>query len=561
MLDLLIRDALVVDGGGGPPFTASVAVAGGRIVSVQRGPEERHRTGGRETAREDAGAVGREITSDDVGGAQAARVVHAPGLVLAPGFIDVHTHSDLAPFTDPWMDSALRQGVTTVVVGNCGGSVWPEAGLDGLAAMQQTAVADLGGGWATLDEYLVAIDAARPACNVATLVGFGNLRAEVMGLERRPAAAGEVAAMRSLLRAGLEAGAFGLSTGLIYVPDMYADTGEVAAVAAELARHGGLYTSHMRAEGRLLFEAVRETIAIGRAAGVRPHISHLKLEGGHAWGRADELLALLDEGGASADQYPYTAWETDLSSFLPPWAPVGRLAELLADPATKARLVAAVEEGEEGWESSVSGSGWGRIVVETGPEELAGLDLAAIAAARGAQPVEVALGLLLDHPSVVVSGHTMREDDVRTILARPDILVGSDGSAVSPEGPLARTLLHPRSYGTFPRVLGRYVREHPVLTLEAAVRKMTALPAQTFGLEGRGVLTEGAAADLVLFDPAGIEDEATFAHPHVYPNGIDLVVVNGHVAWDADRADGPQQGRVERAGRALRRGGAEAEAV
>jgi dihydroorotase/N-acyl-D-amino-acid deacylase len=225
---------------------------------------------------------------------------------------------------------------------------------------------------------------------------------------------------------------------------------------------------------------------------------------------------------------------------------------LLADPATKVRLIGAVEEGEEGWESSVSGSGWGRIVVETGPEELTGLDLAAIAAARGAEPVEVALGLLLDHPSVVVSGHTMREDDVRTILARPDILVGSDGTAVSPEGPLAHTLMHPRSYGTFPRVLGRYVREHPLLTLEAAVRKMTALPAEVFGLRGRGVVVEGARADLVLFDPAAVQDLATFARPHAYPAGVDLVVVNGRVAWDARRGEG--EGRVERAGRALRRG-------
>jgi len=314
MLDLLIRDALVVDGRGGPPFTASVAVADGRIASVQREQGERRRAGGGETAREGAGAGGREITGGGAGGADAARVVHASGLVLAPGFIDVHTHSDLAPFTDPWMDSALRQGVTTVVAGNCGGSAWPTAGLDGLAAMQQTDVADLGGGWATLDEYLSAVDAARPACNVATLVGFGNLRAEVTGLQRRPATVVEIAAMRTLLDDGLDAGALGLSTGLIYVPDMYADAAEVAAVAAGLARHGGLYTSHMRAEGRLLFEAVHETIAIGRAAGVRPHISHLKLEGGHAWGRAEELLALVAEGGATADQYPYTAWETDLST-------------------------------------------------------------------------------------------------------------------------------------------------------------------------------------------------------------------------------------------------------
>ena len=540
MLDLLIRDALVVDGGGGPPFAASVAVADGRVVRIDREGGRLHRGGG-------------ALLRHDGDRGKAARVVHAGGHALAPGFIDVHTHSDLAPFTDPWMDSALRQGVTTVVVGNCGGSAWPRAGLEGLATMLQTSAADLGGGWESLGAYLAAVDAARPACNVAALVGFGNLRAETMGLERRPATTAEVAAMRGLLEEGLEAGALGLSTGLIYAPDMYADTGEVAAVAAGLARHGGLYTSHMRAEGRLLFEAVRETIAIGRAAGVRPHISHLKLENRHAWGRGGELLALVHEGDATADQYPYTAWETDLSSFLPPWAPVDRLAGLLADPASKAQLITVIEEGEEGWESSVSGAGWGPIVVETGPEELVGLDLAAIAAARGMAPAEIALDLLLHDPAVLVSGHTMREEDVRTILAHPDILVASDGTAVSPKGPLAHTLLHPRSYGTFPRVLGRYVREHPLLALEAAVRKMTALPAKVFGLDGRGVVAEGACADLVLFDPATIEDRATFAHPHVYPTGVDLVVVNGRVAWDVDRAGDDDEGRIERAGRALRR--------
>jgi N-acyl-D-amino-acid deacylase len=334
---------------------------------------------------------------------------------------------------------------------------------------------------------------------------------------------------------------------------MYADTSEIAGVATGLAHHGGLYASHMRAEGRLLFAAVRETIAIGRTAGVQPHISHLKLEGTYAWGRVDELLALIDEGGATADQYPYTAWETDLASFLPPWAPVARLPELLADPAAKSRLVVAIEEGEEDWESSVAGSGWAPIVVETGPTELAGRDIAAIAAERGTAPTDVTLDLLLAHPGIVVSGHTMREDDVRTILARPDILVASDGTAISPEGPQAHTLVHPRSYGTFPRVLGRYVREHPLLTLEAAVRKMTSLPARRFGLAGRGVLKSGAAADLVLFDPDGVGDRATFADPHAYPSGIDLVVVNGRVAWHPERVGDAAAGRVERAGRALRR--------
>jgi N-acyl-D-amino-acid deacylase len=316
-------------------------------------------------------------------------------------------------------------------------------------------------------------------------------------------------------------------------------------VAAAAAPFGGLYTSHMRGEGRLVFEAVREALEIGRQAEVHAHISHLKLEGRFAWGRTDELLETVFLGGASADQYPYTAWETDLASFLPPWAPVTSLPELLADEETRRRLVGAVEEGEEDWESSVAGAGWELVVIEDDLGGTAGRTIAELAGERELAPVELMFALLAEHPNVLVSGHTMREDDVRAILARPDVAVGSDGMAVSPEGPLNATLLHPRSYGTFPRVLARYAREEKVLPLETAVRKMTGLPAGIFGLEGRGTIAEGAFADLVLFDPAGVADTATFASPHAYPEGIDLVVVNGRVAWDGARG--------KRAGRALRR--------
>ena len=538
MLDLLINDALVVDGSGAPAYPADVGVVGDRIASVRR-------TG------EGPGAAG-DDRSAAVGAVPAApppvaHTVDAAGRVLAPGFIDAHTHSDLAPFTDPWMDSALRQGVTTVVVGNCGASAWPRAGLPDLATSLGTTVDELAGGWDSAGEYLAAVDAAGPACNLATLAGFGSLRGEVMGHERHPASPAEVDAMRRLLAEALRAGALGLSTGLIYVPDMYASTEEVAAVAAAAAPLGGIYTTHMRAEGKLLFRAVRETLEIGRRAGVHAHVSHLKLEGRFTWGRVDELLELVFGGEASADQYPYTAWETDLSSFLPPWASVDRLAEMIATAETRHRLVRTIEEGEEDWESSVAGTGWDRVVVEDDVDGAAGRTIAEVATERGMEPVDLALDLLQRHPAVRVSGHAMREEDVRHIMARGDVMVGSDGMAVAPEGPLRDSLLHPRSYGTFPRVLGRYARDEGVLTLETAVRKMTGLPADVFGLAGRGAIAEGACADLVLFDPARVADTATFAAPHAYPTGIDLVVVNGRVAWDGARG--------ERAGRALRRAG------
>lgn len=533
MLDLLITDARVLDGTGDAAFAADVGVAEGRVVLVRRLAEGR--------SGEAGGLAGGGRPAD---GPPAARVVPAAGRVLAPGFIDVHTHSDLAPFTDPWMDSALRQGCTTVVVGNCGGCAWPRRALPDLATTLGVSADDLDG-WDSAAQYLDAVDAARPACNVAALTGFGSLRTAVMGHERRPAAPGEIDRMRGLLAEALQAGALGMSTGLIYVPDMYASTAEIAAVTAAMAPYDGIYTTHLRAEGKLLFDAVREALAIGRLAGVHAHISHLKLEGRFAWGRADELLRLVLGGGATGDQYPYTAWETDLASFLPPWAPVGDLAKLTADPSTRARLVTAIEEGEEGWESSIAGAGWELIVLEDDVEGLSGRTIADAAAERDQTPVDFTLDLLQRHPAAACSGHTMREEDVRAILAHPDVMVGSDGMAVSPEGPLAGTLLHPRSHGTFPRVLGRYVRDERLLTLAAAVHKMTGLPAQVFGLSGRGRVAEGAAADLVLFDPAAVADTATFTAPHAYPQGIDLVVVNGVVAWDGARR--------ERAGRALRR--------
>ena len=526
-LDLVITGAAVVDGSGSPAFAADVGVSDDHIVELRR-----------------VGGEPGDTPAPADAFPPAARTIDGAGMVLAPGFIDVHTHSDLAPFTDPTMDSALRQGVTTVVVGNCGMSVWPRAGLSAMTSFLSTTPDDMPP-WNEFGDYLEAIDTARPACNVAALVGFGSLRRQVMGAERRPAAPAETAAMRRLLGEAVQAGALGMSTGLIYVPDMYATTEEVAAVAAGVAPYGGLYTTHMRAEGHLVFGAVREAIEICARAGVHAHISHLKLEGRRAWGRHDELLALLDASGATGDQYPYAAWETDLASFLPMWAPVGRLDVLLADPATRARLVRSVEEGEPDWESSVADSGWESIVLEARDPELADRDMASVAAQRGIAPVDLMFDLLLDDPEVTVRGHTMNEDDVRAILSRPDIIVGSDGMAVAPDGPLWGTPLHPRSYGTFPRVLGPYVRDEKLLPLEAAVRKMSALPAETFGLDGRGRIAEGAVADLVLFDPATVADGARFGDAHRYPEGVALVVVGGRVAWDGERG--------VRAGRAVRR--------
>lgn len=524
--DLLIANAFVVDGSGAPGRPGTVAVRGDRIEAIL-GPGDPEPAAGR---RFDAG-----------------------GRVLAPGFVDVHSHSDMTPFVEPAMESMIRQGVTTSVVGNCGGSAFPVEGAPELAALTGTDPARLGFDWRTFAAYLDRVNACRPAMNIAALVGHGTLRQAVMGEERRPPTPEEMAQMRRLLASALEDGAVGLSTGLVYAPGLHATTDEIVTLASELGRRGGIYASHIRGEGDSVFDAVGECIEVGRRAGAPSHVSHLKVETRPMWGRAPELLALIDaERGhgadVSADQYPYTAWETELASALPPWTSPAELPEVLAAPDARARLGRSIEEGEPGWQSIGRGIGWDRIVVvsHAGAPEMTGRSIAEIAHERGAEPFEAIAQLLITDRFTGILGHGMAEEDVRAIIARPDVFVATDALAVAPTGPLGSFNVHPRYYGTFPRVLGRYVRDERILSLPDAIRKMTSLPAARFDLAGRGEIRQGAFADLVVFDPDRIADRATFDHPHAFAEGIDLVVVNGRVAWDG--APG------ERAGRALRRG-------
>ncbi len=420
------------------------------------------------------------VLEPDAAEPAGARRIDAAGRVVAPGFVDVHSHSDVSPLVEPTMDSALRQGVTTLVVGNCGTSAFPAAGIPEVASLAGVATADLGASWTTFGGYLQRVQEARPAVNVAALVGHGALRRQVQAEQRRAPTADELAAMTRLLESGLDEGAFGMSTGLIYAPGQHASTSEIAALAGAMARHGGLYASHVRGEGHAVFEAVAECIEIGRRAGVPSHVSHLKVEGRDLWGRAGELLDLLDDArrrgdDVSADQYPYTAWETSLSAALPPWVEPSELAGVLDDPPARERLLGAIDRGEPGWESVGPGIGWDRVAIGTHAPDasLTGRPIAEVAAERGLRPAEAIVELLLADPNTGMVGHGMREDDVRAILSRPDVAVGTDGLAISPEGPLGPYAVHPRYYGTFPRILGTYVRAERLLTIEAAVRKMT----------------------------------------------------------------------------------------
>ena len=518
MFDLVIVNARIIDGVGAPAWDGWVGVRGDRIAAV-------------EPAR--------------VEPPSAVRMVDAGGSVLVPGFVDVHNHSDLAPLVEPGFASTVHQGVTTVVVGNCGISPWPNAGAHECAEMVGGDPATLQLGWPSFNAWMDAMQACSPAVNIAALVGHGAVRAEVMGLAQRSPSADELHAMRALVAEAMDQGALGLSTGLIYVPGMFADTNEIVALAGEVARRGGIYASHIRGEGEHLFGAVEEAISVGRQASLPAHISHLKCETQLMWGRADELLGKVHEADdVTADQYPYTAWESILSSLLPPWAPVESVAAIAV--ADRERLRNAVELGEPSFQSSVDGVGWEGIVVEGGPDpSWDGRSIASIAQEESTEPFDMFVRLLDLRAGTGCIGHAMHEDDVRAILADPDIMVASDAVAMSPAGPLGTQPVHPRNYGTFPRVIGTYVRDG-VLPLEGAVRKMTSLPAERFGVRGRGIIEKGAFADLVILDPARVADTAGFGAPHSFPEGIELVVVNGRVASDG-------RDLWERVGQVLRR--------
>ena len=476
----------------------------------------------------------------------ARETIGGAGRTLVPGFVDVHNHSDLSPIVVPSMPSTLRQGTTSIVVGNCGSSPFPLAGWDECVGLAYAAAADHPRpGWTSWADHLDAIDAARPSVNVATLIGHGTVRLEVLGLDRRPPDAAELDRMSAFVRDAVADGAVGVSSGLIYVPGIYAETDEVVALARAAGTAGGRYASHIRGEGRDLFDAVTEAIRIGREADLPVHVSHLKCESSRVWGRAGDLLTAIHDAGATGDQYPYAAWNSSLASLLPLWAPVAHVASIAA--ADPDRFRAAVEAGEPGFQSSVDGVGWDRIVIsETTDARWNGMDVAAIGEVMGRAPIEAMVTLLAEAPETACIGHAMHEDDVGTILSDPRVFVASDASAIDPASPAGALPVHPRDYGTFPRAIAM-ARDEGLLGLEAVIAKMTSLPADRFGLRDRGRIAEGAFADLVLLRPAEVRDTATYAAPHAFPVGIDRVWVNGGSAWTAG------SDAIGRWGRAIRR--------
>ena len=527
MYSCLFRDASLVDGSGTPPRRADVAVAGGRIVAV--GP--------------------------DLDG-PAERVVDADGLVISPGFIDLHGHSDMTLFRHPLLESKAFQGVTTEVIGNCGLGLFPvrtggERELADYLSIHDFCLPDEGVVWRDLAGYAARVERDGLGLNVAPLVGHAPLRIAATGLEDRPPTANELARMATLLTEALGQGGWGMSTGLIYPPGSYAATEELVALARILARHGALYASHIRSESEGMAAALDEAIAIGAGSGVRVQVSHLKAMGSNR-GRGRDLLerlAVARSGGVDigADQYPYSASATTLTAVVPQWAHAGGVAALLArlaDPALRPQL-----EGEIGREMARREGAAGIVVTgcrSPRNRELSGLTMAAIAERWGCPPEAAVLRLILEEEgNVGAIFFSMAEEDVATILSDPRVAVGSDGHAMNAAGDGAEAT-HPRSYGTFPRVLGHYVRDERLLPLATAIHKMTGLPASRLGFTDRGIIAPGYVADLVLFDPATITDRATYADPHRYATGITHSLVGGRPVIRDGRLTGDRPGRVLR---------------
>jgi N-acyl-D-amino-acid deacylase len=512
MWDLLIQQARVIDGSGAASFVADVAIDGDTIAGV--------------------GAIA---------SSQAKVIIDGTGLTVGPGFIDLHTHSDYTLLVSPLAESKVHQGVTTEVIGNCGSSPAPlgdEAYSIIRTRMEQQYQVEVN--WRTLAGYLERLATSGIAVNVVPIVGHGTVRSAVMGYAQRSPTTSELARMQGLIADAMAAGAFGLSTGLVYAPGCYANTDEIVALATAVGQAGGMYFSHIRGESDTVLEAAQEAITVGERAGVAVQISHLKTAGRENWHKTPALLELLDQANArgldvTGDMYPYTAGATSLGALLPPWVHEGGLAKLLPrleDRQVRARIRQDIEHGLDDWWNPACAASWAGVQLSRASQHRSyqGMRLSDIAALRQQDPLEATLDILLaEEGNAGVVLFMMDDAQVQTILQHPRVMIGSDAGATAPYGVLGAGHPHPRAYGTFPRILGTYVRERGTITLEEAIFRMTGLTAWRLGLSDRGLVRPGYKADLVIFDAHRIADRATYDRPHAYPEGIRWVLVNGQV--------------------------------
>ena len=529
--DLILKNGQVLDGTGSPYFKSDIGIKNGRIEKIGR-----------------------------VSG-NAARVIDAMSQIVSPGFIDLHSHTDHSILPFPEAQSFVMQGVTTQVVGNCGQSMAPtsEKTLPLLQRYLKSSLYpdyDYEWNWKSLAEYYERVEEQGTSINLIPLVGQGTVRLAVKGFDTTLASKSEMRQMKKLVSEGLEGGAFGLSSGLVYTPGSYSTTEELIELASVLGRYGGIYATHIRNEEDGLIEAVDEAIKIGAANSIPVEISHFKAMGRANWGKVKTTLLQLEQARARGtpvycDVYPYTAGSSGVTSALPLWTLEGGVDKMLTrlkDKKLRRQIARDIERGTTTGIPMIKSSGWGGIVIAgcLPNASYEGKSLEQILRENGrlSDPYEGFFDWLLevegDARVILFYGS---EDDVRTVMKHPLASIASDGRAISPKG---GGKPHPRYYGTFPRVLGKYVREEKLLTLEEAVRKMTSLPASAFGIKDRGILKEGFAADITVFDPERVIDKATYENPHQYPEGITYVIVNGEVVVEEGKHTGRRPGQVIR---------------
>jgi len=529
--DLLIKNGRLIDGTGNPYYKADIGITNGRI-----------------------GCIGRDI---DPKGAQ--RVIDAHDLIVAPGFFDAHSHDDLYLLVNPTCDEKVLQGATTTIIGNCGFSAAPiseefRADMrDALAIIgaQHIPKEDLGNH--SFDDFLRGLESKKPGINVIPLVGHSTVRTAVVGSANRAPTDSELKRMKEFVVGAMKEGAFGISTGLIYAPGNYAKTGEIIELAKAASKFNGIYATHLRSESDSVIPAIAEAIVIGEEANLPIHISHHKVAGKDNWGKSVETLKMMAEARArglevTCDQYPYRAGSTFLAALLPPNILAGGpevFSKKLKDPRIRDAVVEEIKKDKGGrWENLIKRSGFDNIVIalSLNHHDYIGKSIAGIAKIENKNPYDVILDLVVEEKrGTIAILFSMDEEDIQRIMKNPLTMIGTDGIPGFGTGKV-----HPRLTGTFPRILGRYVREEGILGLEEAIRKMTSFPARTFGVKQKGLLMEGFDADIVIFNPSTIIDKSTYEDPQKKPQGINYVLVNGEIAVENGHVTGATSGKILR---------------
>ena len=527
--DLVITNGHIIDGTGSPWYSGDVGIRAGKIVAI-----------------------------GNLSAAPRQRTIDAAGKVVAPGFIDMLGQSELTILVDPRLPSKIFQGITSEITGE-GGSIAPlndaiiqsdRSGYDHFKIIPD---------WRTLRQYFSRLEKQGMGINLASYVGATQVRRMILGDDDKQPTPAQLEQMQALVREGMKDGAVGVSTSLEYSPAPYAKTEELIALATEAGKSGGIYASHMRNESDSILESIDEALRIGREAHIPVEIWHIKVAGKNNWGRMPQVVAKINAARAagadvSADTYAYTAWYNGFSAFIPPWAHDGgdsKLVDRLKDPTTRARIRKDLQTPSNDWDNE-----WQEIpgpdAIMIGAVEnsnlvpLLGKRLSEIAKIQNKDPMDALFDIVIQDPSVEVAVFGMSQPDVTLALQQPWVAIDNDSEGTSPEGLLGEAHPHPRAYGTFPRVLAKYVREEKVLTLEDAIRKFSALPAQRMRLTDRGVLKAGMWADVVIFDPATVKDRATFDNPNQLSEGMDYVLVNGVPVIDQGKMTGALPGKVLR---------------